>query len=79
MRRLIALLIVLLVGTLALSRWRPGAENLTPTPPTALTLPPQDFATLIPTFARLHRQLQNIDQAPTRKYAGTSASAKRCW
>lgn len=61
MRRLIALLIVLLVGTLTLSRWRPGAETLTPTPPTAPTLLPPDF-TLIPTFVPAYPcQLQNID------------------
>ncbi len=60
MRRLIFLLLILLMGVVVLSRWRPGAATLLPPAPTA-TLLPDDF-TLIPTFVPSYPcELQNVE------------------
>lgn len=61
MRRLILLLVVLLIAVLALSQWRPGADNLPPAPTPAFTPLPEGF-TLIPAFTPAYPcELQTVD------------------
>jgi hypothetical protein len=61
MRRLIVLLLVLVIAAAALSQWRPGANNLPPTPPLSPTPLPEGFS-LIPPFVPAYPcELQNVD------------------
>jgi len=62
MRRLIALLLIVLVGIVALNFWQPGGSAFAPAP-TATSTPLPDNFTLIPTLVPdFPCELQNVDR-----------------